>query len=192
MIFATTRSFARSSRVLTQKIKSAQKQEGISIETGEELLAFLSKEGFVMKPNEPEAKELALEPPSNIKAIERRMNKLKGEEVLPAVKKVKEDYNHLDDNDKQLLKQFSTGDNMLNNHVLGNIPIKFVDFSKQQYYEMLEIKRPDSKKQVYEQMLDKLRIMFEVAYTPQDFDKLKMYSLNSDQLLVLLKSQNFL
>ena len=45
---------------------------------------------------------------------------------------------------------------------------------------MLEIKRPDSKKQVYEQMLDKLRIMFEVAYSPEDFDKLKMYSLNSD------------
>jgi hypothetical protein len=53
MITASTRKFARTSRVLTQKIKSAKKQEGINIETGEELLAFLQKEGLI-KQNEPE------------------------------------------------------------------------------------------------------------------------------------------
>jgi len=41
-------------------------------------------------------------------------------------------------------------------------------------------------------MLDKLRIMFDVTYTKQDFDDLKMYKLNSDRLLTLLKSSNFL
>jgi hypothetical protein len=93
------------------------------------------------------------------------MQKLKGdEEILPAIQKPKPDYSHLDEHDKQLLKSFSTGDNELNNHVLGNIPIKHVDFSRQKNYEMLKIKRPDSKKQVYEQMLDKVRIMYEVAY----------------------------
>lgn len=33
--------------------------------------------------------------------------------------------------------------------------------------------------------------MFDVAYKPTDFDALKMYALNSDQLLTLLKSTNF-
>lgn len=74
----------------------------------------------------------------------------------------------------------------MNNHVLGNIPMKLVDFRVQKNYEMLKIKVPDSKKQHYEQMLDKLRIMFDVTYTTQDFAKLKMYSLNSDQLLALM------
>ena len=33
--------------------------------------------------------------------------------------------------------------------------------------------------------------MFEVTYTAKDFDKIRMYKLNSDQLLTLLKSDNF-
>lgn len=40
-------------------------------------------------------------------------------------------------------------------------------------------------------MLDKLRIMFDVRYNSQDFDKLKMYNLNPDQLFALLQSTNF-
>ena len=46
-----------------------------------------------------------------------------------------------------MLKNFTTADETLNNYVLGNIPIKYVDFTKPKYYEMLEIKKPDSKKQ---------------------------------------------
>jgi hypothetical protein len=41
-------------------------------------------------------------------------------------------------------------------------------------------------------MLEKLRVMFDVAYSSKDFKDLKMYKLNSDQLLTLLKSNNFL
>lgn len=33
--------------------------------------------------------------------------------------------------------------------------------------------------------------MFDVAYQPYDFDKLKMFNLNSEQLLTLLNSENF-
>lgn len=33
--------------------------------------------------------------------------------------------------------------------------------------------------------------MFDVAYSPEDFDQLKMYALNAEQLLTLLKSENF-
>lgn len=56
---------------------------------------------------------------------------------------------------------------------------------------MLEIRKPDGKRQVYQQSLDKLRIMFDLAYTEQDFDRLKLYNLNHDQMLALLKSRNF-
>ena len=41
-------------------------------------------------------------------------------------------------------------------------------------------------------MLDKLRVMFDVAYISKDFKDLRMYKLNSDQLLALLKSTNFI
>lgn len=57
---------------------------------------------------------------------------------------------------------------------------------------MLVVRRPDTKRQHYEQLLDKLRIMFDVAYGPGDFAALRIFKLNSDQLLSLLRSSNFL
>lgn len=101
-------------------------------------------------------------------------------------KKTLVDTNKIDKFEKAVLKNFSTTDQTLNNHVFGNIPLKLVDFSKQKYYEMQNIKNPDGKRQVYDQLLDKLRIMFDVAYTIEDFNELKMYGLNTDQLLALL------
>lgn len=38
---------------------------------------------------------------------------------------------------------------------------------------------------------EKMKIMFDMTYTPQDFDALKMFALNSEQLLTLLRSENF-
>jgi hypothetical protein len=94
--------------------------------------------------------------------------------------------------EKHLLRNLSTADNTLNQHVLGNIPLKAVDFSKPHVYSLLKLKKPDSKKQHYEQMLEKLRIMFELTYSQEDFALLKYYNLNSDQLLTILKASNFL
>jgi len=48
--------------------------------------------------------------------------------------------------EKHLLRNLSTADNNLNEHVLGNIPLKPVDFSRPQVYCMLKLKKPDSKK----------------------------------------------
>ena len=95
-------------------------------------------------------------------------------------KKTLVDTNKIDKFEKAVLKNFSTTDQT------GNIPLKLVDFSKQKYFEMQNIKNPDGKRQVYDQLLDKLRIMFDVAYTTEDFNELKMYGLNTDQLLALL------
>ena len=39
--------------------------------------------------------------------------------------------------------------------------------------------------------MDKLRVMFDIAYETEDFQKVKMYNLNPDQLLCLLQSPNF-
>jgi hypothetical protein len=55
----------------------------------------------------------------------------------------------------------------------------------------MSIKKPESKKQHYEQSLEKLRMMFDMQYSTQDFSNLKIYNLNSDQCLALLSSENF-
>lgn len=68
----------------------------------------------------------------------------------PVVKKNQLELKNIDPNDREILRNFSSSDETLNNHVLGNIPLKLVDFSKQRYYQMLEIKIPDCKKQIYE------------------------------------------
>ena len=49
-----------------------------------------------------------------------------------------------------MLRNFTTGDETLNTHVFGNIPMKLVDFQQKNNYLKLEIKKPDGKRQVYE------------------------------------------
>ena len=65
-------------------------------------------------------------------------------------KKTLVDTNKIDKFEKAVLKNFSTTDQTLNNHVFGNIPLKLVDFSMQKYFEMQNIKNPDGKRQVYD------------------------------------------
>ena len=55
----------------------------------------------------------------------------------------------------------------------------------------MRVQSVKTKKDAYLYALDKLRVMFEIAYTSDDFQKLKMFNLNPDQLLVLLSSINF-
>jgi len=66
--------------------------------------------------------------------------------------------------------------------------MKLVNFHQKENYLKLEIKKPDGKRQVYEQMFQKLTVMFDVAYNVNDFLELRMFNLNSDQLIALLKS----
>lgn len=66
-----------------------------------------------------------------------------------------------------------------------------VDFKSPDVYKRFRNKKPEGKAQILKHQFEKLKIMFEVAYLADDFDKLKMYALNSEQLLTLLKSQNF-
>lgn len=90
-----------------------------------------------------------------------------------------------------LRKQFQIGDDELNKYVFGNIPLKYVDFTSPSNYQRFRNKKPEGKQQITKHQFEKLKIMFDVAYTPDDFDALKTYSLNSEQLLTLLKSENF-
>ena len=48
--------------------------------------------------------------------------------------------------EKQILKNFTSGDQTLNKHIFGYIPMKVVELKKQKYYEMLSIKKPDGKR----------------------------------------------
>ena len=89
------------------------------------------------------------------------------------------------------MKNFASSDPKLNSHIFGNIPVKLVDFSAPEVYKMFRgPKRPDGKKQVYRYQLEKLRIMLHF-YTPEDFDQIKFFRLNSDQILQFLDCPNF-
>lgn len=91
----------------------------------------------------------------------------------------------------QLRQQFQLGNPELNNYVMGDIPLKYVDFSAPEIYKKFRNKRPSGKSQILKHQFEKLKIMFDLAYKSQDFEELKMWALNSDQLLTLLRSENF-
>ena len=44
----------------------------------------------------------------------------------------------------------------------------------------MTVKNVETKKDAFLFALDKLRVMFEVGYTKNDFQKIKMYNLNPD------------
>ena len=50
----------------------------------------------------------------------------------------------------------------------------------------MRVTKVETKKDAFTYALDKLRVMFEVGYSTEDFQKIKMYNLNPDQLLCLL------
>ena len=90
------------------------------------------------------------------------------------------------------MKQYATSDQQLNQHVFGNLELKYINFTSPNVYKLFEIKKPDTKRQAYLQQLEKLRIMFDLAYVRDDFHHIKMFQLNSEQLFTLLSSKNFL
>jgi hypothetical protein len=55
----------------------------------------------------------------------------------------------------------------------------------------MRVKLVETKNDAFLYALDKLRVMFDVAYNSEDFQQVKMYNLNPDQLLMLLASENF-
>ena len=55
----------------------------------------------------------------------------------------------------------------------------------------MRVKLVETKNDAFLFALEKLRVMFDVAYNSEDFQQVKMYNLNPDQLLMLLASENF-
>ena len=51
--------------------------------------------------------------------------------------------------ERALMQQYATSDQPLNEHVFGNIKLKYVDFSSPKVYKLFEIKKPDTKRQAY-------------------------------------------
>ena len=48
-----------------------------------------------------------------------------------------------------LMKQYATPDYPLNQHVFGNVSLKYLDFTSPQIYSLFKIKKPDTKQQAY-------------------------------------------
>ena len=91
----------------------------------------------------------------------------------------------------QLMKQYATGDQSLNSHIFGNLVLKSVDFSQPEIKSLFtSARRPKGKKEVFDFQLEKLRIML-LFYDGQDFEEVKFYKLNSDQILQFLQVPNF-
>ena len=79
-----------------------------------------------------------------------------------------------------IYKTYSSNDQSLDSHVFGNIGLKQVDFKSPDILKLMKVKKVETKKDAYLYALDKLRIMFDVAYTRDAFQRIKMYNLNVD------------
>ena len=44
------------------------------------------------------------------------------------------------------MKQYATSDQKLNQHVFGNLELKYVNFTSPNVYKLFEIKKPDTKR----------------------------------------------
>lgn len=89
------------------------------------------------------------------------------------------------------MKTYSTQDKTLDSHVFGNVGLKTVDFKSPEVRSLMRVKVVETKKDAFLYALDKLRVMFDLTYSESDFQDLKMYNMNPDQLLILLQSTNF-
>ena len=85
---------------------------------------------------------------------------------------------------KQALHEiYASRDDELDNHVFGDVPLKPLDFSHPQVRALIPsplLSNEISKKQFYQLQLEKLRVMFDLTYAPEDFESIKMFRLNSD------------
>ena len=68
-----------------------------------------------------------------------------------------------------LYKTYSSEDRTLDSHVFGNVGLKQLDFRSPEIYELMKVKSVNNKKDAFLYALDKLRVMFDVAYTREDF-----------------------
>ena len=82
---------------------------------------------------------------------------------------------------RAIWEQFTSTDENLDREVFANLPMKFVDFYHDpKASEMIASFKTETKKQMYVRQFEKLRIMFELAYTRDMFQDLKMFKLNSE------------
>ena len=79
---------------------------------------------------------------------------------------------------------------MLDSHIFGGIPLKHIDFTHPEIYQQLTYKNPRDKKEVYFAQKEKMEFLLK-TYDRSDFQKIRMYDLNSVQLQLLLESPSF-
>ena len=85
-----------------------------------------------------------------------------------------------------------SGDKTLDLHLFDHLPVlKPIDFNSPAYYSKFKIKNAETKEQLFKQTATKLQILLE-TYSKDDFDRVKFYRLNADQILVFLTSPNFI
>eukprot|EP00347_Sterkiella_histriomuscorum_P005962 403354597 len=134
---------------------------------------------------------------SNLQIIQdkEQSNQIQGDQdqsIQPQMKQQKEENLPQIKNKKQekLLDLYATGDQRLNSHIFGNIPLKEIDFRSPEVYKMFRVKKPKEKKEIFNYQMDKLNVLIHF-YTKEDFDNVKFFKLNADQILVFLGNPNF-
>ena len=57
------------------------------------------------------------------------------------------------------MKLYATGDQKLNSHIFGHIPLKMIDFTSPEVYKLFKYKKPTGKKDVFNHQMEKLNIL---------------------------------
>ena len=68
-----------------------------------------------------------------------------------------------------IYKTFASSDKTLDSHVFGNIGLKQVDYRSPEIRALMRVKLVETKNDAFLFALDKLRVMFDVAYNSEDF-----------------------
>jgi hypothetical protein len=93
---------------------------------------------------------------------------------------------------RKVIHNFSkSGDRELDIQLFDNIPIiRPINFDSPEHYKKFKIKNVRTNTELFQQTSTKLQILLE-TYSVQEFNKVKFYKLNADQILVFLTSPNF-
>ena len=92
-----------------------------------------------------------------------------------------------------MIHNFSqSNDKVLDLHIFKNIPIiRYIDFNAAENYKKFRIKIAQTKADLFNQTACKLQLLLE-TYSQDEFDKVKFYDLNTDQILIFFyQAQTF-
>ena len=60
---------------------------------------------------------------------------------------------------EKLMNLYATGDQKLNSHIFGNIPLKAIDFRSPEIHKIFKFKKPETKGDIYNHQFEKLSIL---------------------------------